>query len=511
MARALLLGCLLALTCAGLPAGRADEAAPIPRDDLASDDWQVRVRALDELATRRGDERAVEAVRPLLADVDYEVRIHAARALGAIGTDDARDALLDAAVQGEIAWIRQEAVEALAGFDPAEIAEQFLKGAKRLREDVWKARALEAYGRFAAPAEFRSLRTWVRHKDVHVAAAAVRAVGHMAARAPPTSWDEMIKLLEVPLQERGARKHFFSYAAAIDALGALDAPRARLRLVEELLRQEDEDGYVPTRIARHLGRADPVRVRSAVSDALPLAEEPEQRRRLARLAAEARVGALAPLVRTFLRDAKDERLAAECVRALGMLEAEDAEADLRAALGHKSPRVRIEAVTALARVLDGETFRALREEVIADPWWGVRRQLVCEFEALDDPDAIPVLASFADDDDWRVASAAIATIGTLGVAQDLPLLTKQRQEPGLANPRHGVRGHGTTPRGGGDPDPHGGPGGQGPGRARRLPRQPPDPLPREARRRPEEVADLVGEARRGAEAEEAQPHDTSGA
>ena len=420
MLRLLLFGCMLSLALLG-PHGAFADDGPIPKADLASKDWQVRVKAVDALATRQGDERAVKAVLPLLEDVDYEVRIHAARALGAMGTTAARDALLDTAVKGEIAWIRDEAVTALAGFDAAEVAAKLLKRVRPLREDVWKARALEAYGRFAPPEELKSLRTWVRHKSVHVAAAAVRAVAHMARRAPK-AWEPTIKLLEVPLKQRKTRKHFFAYAAAIDALGAMDAPRARLRLVEELLLQPDEDPYVPARIARHLGRKDPDRVRSAVNDALQLAETPAQRARLARLAAAARIEPLAPLLQTFLRGAKDERLAAECVRTLGVLEATDAKAELEKALVHKSPRVRIEAVTALARILDGETFRGLQETIFNDPWWSVRRQFVCELEQLDDPAAIPVLTGFAADDDWRVASAAIATIGTLGVAQDLPLL-----------------------------------------------------------------------------------------
>ena len=74
------LGCLLVLL--GLRGVAADEG-PIPKKALVSKDWQERVQALDGLAARAGDERAVKAVLPLLDDVDYEVRIHAARTLGA--------------------------------------------------------------------------------------------------------------------------------------------------------------------------------------------------------------------------------------------------------------------------------------------------------------------------------------------------------------------------------------------------------------------------------------------
>jgi HEAT repeat protein len=397
------------------------EERPIPKGLLESGDWEERVKGLKQLAPRKDDEKAAEAAIELLNDVDWEVRIEAARALGAIGTKGAIEALLDTAVKGEIAWLRDAAVEALASHDHTDSAPRLLKRVRSYREEKQRVAALEAFGHIAPVELVSDLRTWTRHKDVKVAAAAVRAVATIAARAP-TAAEPILKLLEHPLDRRAKHKHFFAYMAAIDALGALNDSRARVLLIEELLRIPKDDPYVPLRIARHVARMDPMKVRSAVNDALPLAEEAIQRRRLARLVGEARIVPLAPLVASLLRKSKDDLLSAEAVRTLGILEDDDVVSDVERALEHEAGRVRIEAVGALARLLPIEKVLLLEETIRADKHWPVRRQYVVALNDLDDPVAIPVLGGFVEDKDWRVATAAIVAIGTLGVAADLPRL-----------------------------------------------------------------------------------------
>ena len=119
MRTVLSIACLLIWTVAyGGPVEARDDD-PAVRAALASEDWEERIKGLDLLAERKGDLKAVRSALPLLEDVDYEVRIHAARTLGVLGTDPARNALLDTAVKGEIAWLREAAVEALGSFDLA--------------------------------------------------------------------------------------------------------------------------------------------------------------------------------------------------------------------------------------------------------------------------------------------------------------------------------------------------------------------------------------------------------
>ncbi len=421
-ARLLLAGLFLLPALGGQ--GGAAEAAPDrdPRAQLGSKDWHERVEGLLALVQLDDPPAAVEAAIPLLRDEDWEVQIHAALTLGRLGGKRAQGALLDQALEGEITWVRDAALKALTAWDGAETGGRLLRRLKVQRDEELRVRTLEAIGVLAPGAVLPALRPWVRHKDERVAAAAVRAVGRIAG-PHPEAHEAALALLAHPLGARAERKHFYAYAAAIEALGRMDAPRARLQLIQELLRLPDEDPYIPTRIARALAVQDPKRVRAALGDALSLVDEPKHRRRLVRLLANTGRAEFAPLVQGLRGKASDERLEAEAARAWGRLsDASFAPRVHDLLTSAPSARVRVEAVEALARLLEPAAFRALFEIVLNDKDPLVRRCYVVALNDTGDPAAIPALAAFLRDDDWRVASAAIASIGTLGIAKELPLL-----------------------------------------------------------------------------------------
>ncbi len=96
--------------CPGLA---LDSLIVLTRDQNAN----VRCAAIEALSTR-GDVQALAAVRHRLTDEQWFVRVHACRAVGALGTID--DAPLIARALGDPWWwARSAAKEALCGFGPA--------------------------------------------------------------------------------------------------------------------------------------------------------------------------------------------------------------------------------------------------------------------------------------------------------------------------------------------------------------------------------------------------------
>jgi HEAT repeat protein len=352
----------------------------------------------------------------------------AATALAGIGGDRARDALIARAIDGEIQWVRDAATAALGAWEGEAIATVLLRRARSAREEVDRIRAIEAAGRLAPLSLAAAFRPWVHHKEPVVAAAAVTALGRMCANTEEITAEEadaVLSLLEHPLRLRAERKHSRAYAAAIDALGTVAYPDARTKLVEELLLLPDEDAYVPARIAMHVRSMETAEAVAAIESAaadLP-ARQAEPRRRILRLVGDAGLTSLASFLIGSLRGSGDD-VTGTAIRSLGLVGAVEVGVPaLRTVLqDHGTASVRSEALIALARLLEPAAFRGLWEIVLADRDADVRRQFVVEINDHDDPAGIPVLASFVRDEDWRVASAAIAAVGTLGVASDLPLL-----------------------------------------------------------------------------------------
>ena len=379
---------------------------------ISSGKWEDRIQGLEMLEKLKGDSRAEKAAAKLLEDPDWGVVIRAEQALGKVGTSQSRDALLRLCVEGEIAWIRDAAVEALRTVDPKGASSRLLGVAKVLKDPVEQARALHAAGRLGVPESFRSMAA--------VSAAAVRAAGDVGAASPEVR-KEAVDLLKKVLGLRSERKHFFAYAAAVEGLGAIPGRETTEILVEELAKLPDEDGYVPERIARGLAGPGRVDAAAAVRAAMAKEKAPAALRRLARAATRAGLADLGPDLAALLAN-EDDRVRSEAARAVGILKEAGAAEALRAALADRSPFVRREAVSGLARILPVADFQALADGVAADRDGTVRLQFVVELADGNDPSSIPVLARFFADRDWRVASASVAAYGAAGVAGDFPAL-----------------------------------------------------------------------------------------
>ncbi len=419
----------LALAAALLaPAPAAGEDAGLAEAEklLQSGVWKSRIEGLEKLEAAGPGTRAEALAIRTLSDEDWEVAIRAVKTVVKVAPKGGRDALVRLAVEGEIRWVRDAAVEALRGLDAGEAAADLLAVARSVRDEEPKARAVEAAGRVGGATALEKFHPFLQHRSPEVVAAAVRAVGRLGRE--PAAREQALSLLEAALALRAERKYFLAYAAVLEGLGGIDSPRARALLVQEVLRQPDEDGYAPERIARGLASMDAAAVAEAIRPALARAPAAAvAARRLARLAG--RVGCrAAPAELEALLAHRSERVRSEAARALGLLRDPAAAPALRALLSDPSagPFARREAVTALARLLAAAEFREVATGLAGDGDDEVRLQAVVEMADAMDPAAIPLLARLGQDRSWRVASAAVATVGTLGVASDLPLLEPLR-------------------------------------------------------------------------------------
>jgi HEAT repeat protein len=417
----------LALVAALLPgpAAPAFPAGDPPKFEdaerlIGNPDWRDKLQGLGMLGSMKDDDRAEPLAAKSLAETDWAVVIAAANALGKIGTDRSRDALVRLSVEGEIAWIRDAAAAALRTADPKGASSRLVAVAKAMKEPVLQARAIAAIGRLGLPESMKPLSALVVHKETEVSSAAIRAVGEVGA-ASAAARDEAVKLLEAVLSVRTERKHFFSYAAAIDGLGRIVTPDTTRILVEELERVTDEDGYIPERIARGLAAPGRKDVAEAARKVLGKVKAPAVLRRFARLAARASIPALAPDLAALLEN-PDERVRSESARALGLVGAKESAEAIRRLLGDRGAFARREAVIALARLLPLEEFHRLAAAVAQDREVEVRVQFVTELFDRNDISSLPVLREFFDDRAWRVASAALAAYGAIGIAGDLPSL-----------------------------------------------------------------------------------------
>jgi len=415
---------LAAALAAGAPPAGAGDGPKFEDAErmLASPDWRDRLQGLEMLEKFAGEARAEKAALKVLKDSDWEVVIRAAGTISRVGKEAGREALVRLAMEGEIQWIRDAAVEALRAKGLEEAQSRLVAFAKVLgREPIQQARALEAAGRLGAPGALRALEGFVGHKEPFVAAAAVRAIGRIGA-ASEKSREPAVDLLRRTLGARSERKFFHAYAAAVEGLGRIPTAATTAALVDEIAQQPDEDPYIPERIARGLREPGREGAAAALVEAAAKAKSPAVLRRFARVAARAGLAEARPALVGWLGHA-DERVRSEAVRALGLLGLPEDAGTLRPLLEDRSPFVRREAVTALARLLPLDGLRGLATALAKDPHEEVRLQFVVEIADLADPAALPSTREFFADPSWRVASAALAAYGALGVADDLePLL-----------------------------------------------------------------------------------------
>jgi len=408
-----------ALLAAG-PARGADTLAEADKLLANSSDWSERVRGLEMLEGLKGDGRAEKLAVKALKDDDWGVEIRACAALGKIGTDDSVFELANLAVHGEIQWVRDAAADALGQIDAAKGSDALLdRAAKYPRDDELRRRAILGAGRIAPKEDAGRIVAYAKVKEPVVAAAAIRAVSRLLT--DPDVRKDTAKTIEGVLSKRGDKKHFFAYAAACEAIAALDDAEARGLALKEIREKPDDDAYIEERIARGFAAQDPAKVAASWTEAVAATKKSPELRRLVRLAGRMRLAPARTDVEKLLGHS-DERVRDEAARALGRI-GDAASADAVAALlADKSPYARLEAVTALARLLPLGKFLDLGTSLKKDGEALVRLQFVAEVAELRRPEGIDALKPYLGDPDWRVQSAAAATVGTLGVAEDLPLL-----------------------------------------------------------------------------------------
>ncbi len=398
----------------------AQDASPLENGVrlLGSADWKDRLQGLGLLEGCPGDGRAVKAAVKALGDADWGVIIRAAQALAKIGNDESRDPLLRLAVEGEIRWIRDAAASALQGRDAKASAARLLAAVRAVKEAGTQVHALEAVGLLGAAETVEALSGFALSREPAVSAAALRALGRIAGREP-NARKAVTDILAQVLPLRGDRKHFQACAAAVEALGSIPSREASALLLEEVSLAADEDPYLPERIARGLALEGRPPVGPALDGNLGSEKAPAALRRLARLAARLRSAEARPGLEKALANPED-RVRSEACRALGILEDPASLPAVRPLLRDPSPFVRIEAVTALQRLLPRAEFRALGAEVAKDREEVVRLQWVVEVDDRRDPFDLDALQRYFEDRSWRVASAALAAAGTLGAGPDLP-------------------------------------------------------------------------------------------
>lgn len=387
---------------------------------LASGDPVKRIEGLDALEKRGKSDAAEKLALKALADPDWGVAIRAAKALATLGGPASVEPLAKVAMEGEIAWLRRAAIDAAKTVGADAAMGKALYALTTAKDGAVKVRALEAAAKWANPSHLKRLRPLTKEKDALVEAAAVAALGSLAA--DPTVREDVLEVLAKALAARNDKGRFLAYAAALDVLGALDLPLARELLATEVAVMDGDDDYTGSRVARLLSAAPPPEREAALAAAWPKAKDPLALRRIARLAGRIRAPNARALLEPLLAH-KDERVRSEAAAALGALGTADAVPALALALEDKSVFVRLEAWRSLGRVEEPAAYLGRVERLRADAVEDVRVEYVAALFDRGAPEAIPVLASLFEDPSWRVASAALAAAGALGIDDDLPRFT----------------------------------------------------------------------------------------
>lgn len=420
LAGAAVLAGLSVLVIATQPASGGASEVSRAEKLLKSKVYEERMQGLRLLESEGKGKKVEKAALRALDDDDWGVQIRACEVLAQVGDKDSVDELAKLATEGEIQWVRDAAVDALRALSPDKTAERLLAHARQTRDDAFKARALQAVGALGATGEIGQISKFLKNKDIRVSAAASRAIGLLAGTDAGRS--AALEALEPVLRNRDDKKHFLAYSAAIESLGSTGDPAAIGVLIAELLQQPNDDPYIPERIARGLEAAGKEESAAKLADAWGTARKPLQKRLLARVSGRARIGGVRDLLEKMMLEDDEERVRSEAARALVRIGDPDSLTAFDKALGDKSVYVRMEAVAGLARTMPRDAFLVLYDRIKKDKKAAVRLQYVVELNDLGDPAGIAALETLLDDKAWRVASAAAAAIGTLGVADDLDRL-----------------------------------------------------------------------------------------
>ena len=238
---------------------------------LSSGDPVKRTEGLDALEKAGKSDASEKLALHALADPDWGVAIRAAKALVVLGGPASVEPLAKVAIEGEVAWLRSAAIAAAKVVGAEAAAGKALYVISVAKDDAVKVRALEALASWAGASHLKRLRPLARDKDALVEAAAVAALGSLASDLAVR--EDVFEVLGRVLLARNDKDRFLAYAAALDALGALDLPRAREMLATEVAVMEGDDDYAPARVARMLAATPPAQRDLALAAAWPKAKD----------------------------------------------------------------------------------------------------------------------------------------------------------------------------------------------------------------------------------------------
>jgi HEAT repeat protein len=415
---------LAVLLCAGL--GVAQDAGADKIADLRGKSIDARLAAIDWLATQ--DRKDAESLLlPLLADKDWEVQEHAAMAFGTRKAKAGVVPLVNLAVDGDVARVRQAAARALAAIDAADAAVRLGKQVKG-KSVVPALEALALVLRAGTPfAEVDKLKKLVKDGDPRVREAAAAVVLEGAA-------DRTAALRDLIAEARVG-----VVCRVLDAVAAAPRPADLEPLAARFAGAPLDDV-----VARRLLRALAVVLRTGAGDRAAAAKAVLARAgteevvlaRVARLLPQitggdnpvfdraAAVVAIQPVLRASGASAR--AAAAKALREIGGDEA------LAAALAmfdrESDPRAALQLV---------ETVAALRPPgpAAATQWLAdiakngsmpedVRERAIVRLGRAGVQGAVPALAAAAADQSWQVAVCAAVSLGKTDDERALPELTK---------------------------------------------------------------------------------------
>jgi HEAT repeat protein len=305
--------------------------------------------------TRRSE--AEDALIRLLSDENGHVRSTAADALGQLRSKKAGAGLLDM-LTDEYENVQESAIRALAEIGDESVLDSLTKDFTSRDVHMRKNIAL-LLGRFSSAKAADALAFAMKDEESDVRTAAVQALGTLAGEKAHRSL-----MLAVSDDDPEVRM------LAAEALGKARVPDAVEALISLL---EDPDIWVRAAAARALGRFENNGVSSVLTERL---------------------------------DSASDIFLLALIEVLGRRKAEAALTRLLALAGHEDPEVRKTVLAALAEY----RWESVRQTVIArleDAHWSVRKAAIEIVKRKQDPEADPVLARIAENDqDGTVRQAA---------------------------------------------------------------------------------------------------------
>ncbi len=407
-----------------------------------------------ELLIERGGPTAEDLLQKSLKDKDWEVQWAAVRGLHAHGSTKSTKLLVDLAIDGVIAAVREASAQACAKLDPTAAGPLIVA---RMKGDEL-VRALEALAFVPAPNP-AAIKAIVKHTtslEPPVQLAALRALGALADPAHLALFKGHLGSEDTPLAVvAAAALAKLATPEAFEALVArLEAPpmhevlerKIRLAIIDSWRKQADS--ALPLARVQRLIQADAATtagrgVRLAVSlfEAEPklggrddllrsvrdksLAHADAGVRAAAAHALAAVRDAEAPaLFRTRLAGETNERVVIQLLRGLVRIDGAAATEALRAALSHAQAPVREEAavllVTSVGRAASAELSKGL-----ADADWRVGLAAAISLGKLQGEGASAELVKLAGHSEWQRRAAGVAGLGFGGWKEGIPILLER--------------------------------------------------------------------------------------